>query len=140
MEMKSNSILFQELVDYLKTFVIDPEQQILIDPTNNVYFIHLKNDIPIANDFNWELKSPEMDSKFPDGLAGIRMDENFYMLATIPYKFKELDLEEVVRYLHPSLEGEEITVTKTVIDWTDPYELPEDFNFKNFLKERFSRV
>jgi hypothetical protein len=52
-------------------------------------------------DFNREIVEPGVLEKFPDGALGIRVDQDFWIAAVLPLKYKEFALKDIVAILWP---------------------------------------
>jgi hypothetical protein len=52
-------------------------------------------------DFNRELGRPGTNPSFPEGVVGIRCDDDFWQLAALPWTFHSLSLPEIVSVLWP---------------------------------------
>lgn len=52
-----------------------------------------------SHDFNREIVEPGIAKVFPEGALGIRVDDNFWSVAILPYKFKELSIQDIVSVL-----------------------------------------
>jgi hypothetical protein len=61
-------------------------------------------DIP-DYDFNREIVEPGIRSALPDGAVGLRVDDDFWTVACLPYAAKAFSAEEIVAHLWPSLVG-----------------------------------
>ncbi len=73
------------------------------------------------NDFNKEIITPGSGSKyvreqFPDGCVGIRVDDDFWIEAVLPYKFKDLETPEIIEVLWPHFLSEAIYNRDVIID------------------------
>ncbi len=53
-------------------------------------------------DFNRELLPPGESDKFPRGSVGIRIDDDFWQVAALPWEWREATLSEIVAALWPS--------------------------------------
>lgn len=53
------------------------------------------------NDFCKEIVEPGLNKFFPRGAIGIRGDSDFFGLAALPYRFKDLTTQEIVSVLWP---------------------------------------
>lgn len=47
------------------------------------------------DDFNKEIYPPGYDEDFPTGCVGIRVDDDFWVEAVLPYKFKDLTIQDL---------------------------------------------
>jgi hypothetical protein len=54
-------------------------------------------------DFNREIYAPGQHPKYPDGIIGIRTDDDFFIVAMLPWKFKHLSLQNIVSTLWPEI-------------------------------------
>ncbi len=59
-----------------------------------------KSELP-GTDFCREIHKPGGNEDFPDGVIGIRVDDDFWAVAAIPYKFNLLPVQEIVETLWP---------------------------------------
>lgn len=57
-------------------------------------------DLPFT-DFNKEIYHPGTNKNYPDGVVGIRVDDNFWAVGAIPYEFKDISIQEIVATLWP---------------------------------------
>lgn len=94
--------LHADLVKYLATFDVGPCM------VNGKYFYVVN---PKFNDFNREIVKPNTNVHFPDGAVGIRVDDDFWIVAILPYKYAELSIQELVAIIWPAV--------------TDPYFNPD---------------
>lgn len=62
------------------------------------YYVHL-TDLP-GIDFNREIIAPGSEY-FPDGAVGIRVDDDFWSVAALPYSYLDTPLEEIVKNFWP---------------------------------------
>lgn len=88
-----------ELVAFLKTMEIGPKGC----PQIESYWVAPD---PGYRDFNREVIAPNDDC--PEGMIGIRTDDNFYIVATLPYRFLALTCEEIVAILWPNIVEESL--------------------------------
>ena len=54
-------------------------------------------------DFNREIYPPGEHPKFPNGVVGIRTDDDFWAVATLPYAYLETPLADLVKALWPDV-------------------------------------
>ena len=54
-----------------------------------------------GHDFCREIVEPGTNETFPDGAVGIRVDDDFWAVAALPYEFKNQGLREIVKELWP---------------------------------------
>lgn len=54
-------------------------------------------------DFNRELCPPGTDEMYPDGVVALRMDDDFWVCAALPWEYKDKTAEEIVKELWPEL-------------------------------------
>lgn len=54
-------------------------------------------------DFNKEIVPPGILEQWPDGAVGIRVDDNFWAVASLPYKFKDLDTKFLINNMWPTV-------------------------------------
>lgn len=85
------------------------------------WWVALTEDLPFA-DFNKEVCEPRLFESDPEGYVGIRVDDDFFFVAKIPYKFKDLSMEQIGKMLWPDVEdaeyNEEVTILKNKIGIT----------------------
>ncbi len=95
-----------DLVEFIKEFKEEREHHI---PEVDVVSITMVNGEwwfdPTAcngsfNDFNKEILHP--DSPI-EGLVGVRVDDNFWLVAMLPYEYKDIDIKDIVQVLWPHL-------------------------------------
>lgn len=55
-----------------------------------------------SHDFNKEIMEP--NETHIDGILGIRCDDNFWICARLPYKFKDIPTIQIVNLLWPEIE------------------------------------
>lgn len=70
------------------------------------YALDLENmeDVP-GHDFNREIVHPGENPEFPDGAVGIRIDDDFWTVAALPYdEFRRCTIEELVAVLWPKID------------------------------------
>jgi hypothetical protein len=60
-------------------------------------------------DFNREIVMPGTNETFPDGAVGIRVDDDFWEVAALPWKYRDTPLEEIVGELWPEYVAEGAT-------------------------------
>lgn len=60
------------------------------------------DEIP-SHDFNREMFAPGQHPKYPDGVVGIRTDDDFFVVAALPWKFKNLSVQNIVSTLWPDI-------------------------------------
>ena len=53
-------------------------------------------------DFNRELVPPGKNEKFPDGAVGVRIDDDFWSVAALPWDWRKHTIQEIVAALWPS--------------------------------------
>lgn len=51
---------------------------------------------PPFSDFSKEIVEPGTNSTFPDGAVGIRVDDDFWIVAALPYDYRDVPLEHIV--------------------------------------------
>ena len=68
------------------------------------FFYHEERDFP-SLDFNKEILKPGIRDDFPDGIIGLRVDDNFWQVAALPYECVEYSTEEIVQFLWPGLDA-----------------------------------
>ena len=60
-------------------------------------------------DFNRELVPPGTFSKYPEGAVGIRVDDDFWAMAALPWKYADTPLFRIVKELWPECVAEGVT-------------------------------
>ena len=60
-------------------------------------------DDPLTHDFNREIVAPGIVDKFPDGAVAVRVDDDFFIVAVLPYEFVGLGIERIVPVLWPEV-------------------------------------
>jgi len=58
----------------------------------------------MAYDFNRELVLPGQVAKFPNGTIGIRVDNDFFVVAALPLSWRNIPLTVLVANLWPEIE------------------------------------
>lgn len=59
-------------------------------------------DMPF-DDFNREIVTPGLLPEFPDGAVGVRVDDDFYCIAALPFKeYIGVTIQEIVKEFWPS--------------------------------------
>ena len=66
------------------------------------YWAHEDHTTFPGSDYCRELVLPGTSTDFPDGAVGIRVDEDFWAVAVLPYTYKTWTCEEIVRDLWPN--------------------------------------
>lgn len=77
-------------------------------------------DLP-GHDFNKEIIAPGLLDKFPDGVIGIRVDDDFWSVAALPYgEYINKPIEQIVAAFWPDITdaefGPDVIATKKEID------------------------
>jgi hypothetical protein len=72
------------------------------DLLTHVYWAYDADSIPFE-DFNKEIYPPGVHPDFPEGVLSIRVDDNFWQVALLPYRFHELSMEYLAQILWPGL-------------------------------------
>lgn len=70
-----------------------------------------------GNDFNREIVEPGTNKMFPDGAVGVRIDDDFWVVAALPLdQYRDVPIQEIVKEFWPE-------VTKPVFkpDSGDPW-------------------
>lgn len=56
-----------------------------------------------GNDFNREIIPPGESDSFPDGAIGVRIDDDFWAVAALPYeKYIDVPIEDIVAEFWPN--------------------------------------
>lgn len=66
------------------------------------YWASKASEVPY-HDFTKELHPPKTNKIFPRGVVGIRMDDDFWMVAALPWKYHWLSTEELTKMLWPEI-------------------------------------
>lgn len=74
----------------------------LADP----YWVTPSSDFPFR-DFNREIVPPGVNERFPDGAVGVRADDDFWVLAALPYSCVAFSIEEIVHAIWPEITNAE---------------------------------
>jgi hypothetical protein len=72
------------------------------DLLEEMYWAYDNVSVPF-DDFNKEIFHPGVHPDFPDGVLGIRADDNFWQVALLPYRFHELSMESIAQIVWPGL-------------------------------------
>lgn len=99
--------LQKELAEFIKSNVeilrkdsVDEDDDYENDDRKDVWFIDYT--CPYT-DYCREIVEPgNINKSYPNGAVGIRVDDDFWAIAAIPYKFKELTCEEICIVLFPN--------------------------------------
>lgn len=66
------------------------------------YTMPAEEELPF-NDFNKEILAPGLLPEFPDGAIGVRVDDDFYSIAALPYdKYLKVPIQDIVKEFWPS--------------------------------------
>lgn len=121
------SLVFWEFVMMLKDFISKfeyvVEEQPLGEEFPNITYIDKtfkydrwwftpEAELPF-HDFNKDVVKPgdteypdeNGDIAWPDGATTIRMDDDFWLCAVLPYEYKDLTIQEIVAILWPTVEN-----------------------------------
>ena len=58
-------------------------------------YFTVSTDLP-SLDFNKEIVEPGTHREFPQGVIGIRVDDDFWQVGLLPYYYKGIPIEEIV--------------------------------------------
>ncbi len=58
---------------------------------------------PPFTDFNREMFAPGQNPSYPEGVVGIRCDDDFWICAALPWRFKEYGLQKLLSTLWPNM-------------------------------------
>ena len=62
----------------------------------------------VGNDFNREIIRPGWQDDYPDGVIGIRVDDDFWVVAALPYEeYKDVAIKDIVAELWPDVTNPE---------------------------------
>ncbi len=96
--------LLDDLRDYLKNVMKEgpvegaPDALELRDGNYRVS----RSGLP-GHDFNREIVAPGKNENFPEGVLGIRVDDDFWAVAVLPLRFAELSIENLVEVIWPDI-------------------------------------
>jgi hypothetical protein len=62
-----------------------------------------KGDTLPFHDFNREILHPGESNSLPEGALGIRVDDDFWIVALLPYEYAVLDIRTLVRIIWPDI-------------------------------------
>lgn len=74
-----------------------------------------------GHDFCKEILEPGTNENLPDGAVGIRTDDDFWIAAELPYRFKDLDCATLVSIAWPHIENPIIRPDSGDYWWTARY-------------------
>ncbi len=77
---------------------MDLREQLLADIVPP--FHYAADELP-GLDFNREIVEPGDNETFPDGVLGIRVDDDFWAVAALPLKYRDKPLREIISALWP---------------------------------------
>lgn len=67
------------------------------------YYVTPADELPF-HDFNREIVAPGQIDEFPDGAIGIRVDDDFWAVAALPYaEYADKSIQQIVQELWPSI-------------------------------------
>lgn len=74
------------------------------------YFIHTADVVTpeytgfaVGNDFNKDIVPPGINETFPDGVVGVRVDDDFWVVAALPYdEYVDTPIEDIVAEFWPT--------------------------------------
>ena len=66
------------------------------------YWVTASDELPFY-DFNRELVAPGVNDQVPDGAVGIRVDDDFWTVAILPWRYQEVSIRDIVKELWPSI-------------------------------------
>lgn len=72
---------------------------------NKPYWYDEDSNNLICLDFNREIHPPGTYDEYPDGVVAIRMDDDFWTCAVLPWEYHIKSVEEIVYELWPELRG-----------------------------------
>lgn len=96
--------LLEEFKNYIATFFTESEPEDFeneagirkVDVPSEKFYYYNE---PPTHDFNRELAPPGVDKLFPEGAFAIRCDDNFWVVAVLPWKFVDLTCQEICEVL-----------------------------------------
>lgn len=56
-----------------------------------------------SHDFNREIVPAGKNDNYPEGALGIRVDDDFWVVAVLPFRFAELSIENLVEVIWPDI-------------------------------------
>lgn len=80
---------------------------------NDDWFV-ATDDLP-SRVFNREIAEPGAVSNLPDGAIGVRIDDDFWVVALLPFHFESLSIQELVEVLWPNIPEPEFKEDKITI-------------------------
>lgn len=96
--------LLDDLRDYLKNIMkAGPVEGVddAVELRDGAFHVSLSS-LP-SHDFNREIVGPGKNEAFPEGALGIRVDDDFWVVAVLPYRFAELSIENLVEVIWPDI-------------------------------------
>ena len=77
-------------------------------------------------DFNKEICPPGTIERFPEGVVGLRTDDNFFTVGAIPYEFRDLSIKDIAETLYAELydtqefsyNEDQMVITQNALDTT----------------------
>ena len=108
-ELKLDFIRFLQDFKWIEEIRIDPPRHSGDEPMEYLHteyrngkYHYAGNDIP-SLDFNREIAHPGVSKDYPEGILGLRVDDDFWVVALLPYKYIDLPIEFLVENMWPSL-------------------------------------
>lgn len=68
------------------------------------YWIEPIDDLPF-HDFNKEIAKPGSAKSFPEGAVALRVDDDFFIVAVLPYVHARTPVDSLVYEVFPELKG-----------------------------------
>jgi len=88
-----------EKLQRFKDILIDSvDEYVMGDQFDDSYWYRM---MTICSYLNKEVVHPGVNEDYPDGVVGVRDDDNFWAIAVIPYEFKNLAIEEIASVFWP---------------------------------------
>ena len=92
-----------ELKDFVNSMVPDHESEMGTRRIGCWFYTEDAECLP-GHDFNKDIIHPGHNEVYPHGVVGIRADDNFWVVASLPYGFVNLSIEEIVSVLWPEID------------------------------------
>lgn len=79
-------------------------KQILETMSNEYWFCKEEDSLLQSfHDFNREIIEPGVNDNFTEGAVGIRVDDDFWVAAILPYEMRKFSIEELVAAIWPDI-------------------------------------
>ena len=114
-----------DLRAFVKTLKYDSEKETYCSEEGNFPRYWFDPNVPFY-DFNRELIPAGVNTNYPDGVVGIRTDDDFWSVAALPLEFNTIHIEDLVAILWPDLVDEATYNPDTPTDVVERREEKED--------------